>query len=187
MWYDTLGNLTYVVQSRDRVVIGPTEIPKFSGGFGTTIRYKRFSIDAFFNYEYGRLAQDGQVNFLIENIARINELQEVYDNRWTTPGQITWYPRFNVNGTESKGSGAQSGDRTFFKADYIRFKNLTVSYDLDPSKLKRYKISALRFYIQGTNLWTYNDWFSYDIEFVGTATGIVPQTRNITGGVQLIF
>jgi hypothetical protein len=90
-----------------------------------------------------------------------------------------------VNGTEAKSSGGQTGDRTYFKADYIRLKNVTLSYDVDGSVLKKFKISNVRFYLQGTNLWTYSDWFSYDIEFVGTATGIVPQTKNITVGLQI--
>ena len=187
MWYDTLGNLTYVVQARDRVIIGPTELPKYTGGWGNTFTYKHFTLDAFFQYQYGLYGNDGQVGFLIENIARINELQEVYKGRWTTPGQITWYPRFNINGSEPKGSGAQSGNRSFFKADYIRLKNVTLAYEIDSKLLKKYRINNARFYLQATNVWTYSDWFSYDIEFVGSATGIVPQTRNITVGLQLGF
>jgi hypothetical protein len=32
-----------------------------------------------------------------------------------------------------------------------------------------------------------SDWFSYDVEFVGTATGIIPQSKNYTIGLQLGF
>ncbi len=187
MWYDTLGNLTYQVQARDRVLLGPTALPKFQGGLRNTFTWKGFTLDIFFQYEYGRYANDGQVNFLYENIARINALQYVYDNRWTTPGQLTSIPRFNSNGTEAKSSGAQTGNRMWFKADYVRLKNLVISYDLDPTITKNLKINSARFYVQGTNLYTYSDWYSYDIEFVGTATGIIPQSKNITVGVQLGF
>lgn len=185
MWYDSLGNLTYLVQARDRVIIGPTELPKFTGGWNNTFSWKSFTLNAFFQYQYGLLASDGQVNFLIENIARLNELKDVYNNRWTTPGQVTFYPRFNVNGTEAKSSGAQTGDRTWFKADYIRLKSVTLSYDFSGTLLKKLKVSTAKLYVQATNLWTYSDWFSYDIEFVGTATGIVPQSKNITVGLQI--
>ncbi len=187
MWYDTLGNLTYQVTAKDRKIIGPQNTPKFQGGLRNSVSFKNFTFEWFFQYEYGRYANDGQVNFLDENIGRINVLEDVYKARWTTPGQITFFPRYNVNGTEAKSSGSQSGTRNFFKADYIRLKNVSVYYDLNPSIAKKIGLSTARFYVQGTNLWTKSDWFSYDIEFVGTATGIVPQSKNYTVGIQLGF
>jgi TonB-linked SusC/RagA family outer membrane protein len=187
MWYDSSGNLTYTVLAKDRVVIGPTLLSPYTGGLRTAFKYKGVLLDIFFQGEYGRWSTDGQVNFLYENIARINELQYIYDNRWTTPGQVTSIPRFNVNGTESKGSGAQSGDRMWFKADYIRLKNVLLSYDLPAKWVSKAKITNARIYVQATNLLTFSDWYSYDIEFVNTATGIIPQTKNITFGIQLGF
>jgi TonB-dependent starch-binding outer membrane protein SusC len=187
MWYDTLGNLTYVTAAKDRVVLGPTRTPDFQGGLTNTFTWKGITLSAFFQYEYGRWAQDGQVNFLSENLARINVLQYFYENRWTTPGQLTSVPRMNTAGAESKGSGAQSGNRTWFKADYIRLKNVTLSYDLPTSLSSKLHLNNARFYVTGANLWTYSDSFGYDVEFVGTATGIVPQSRIITAGIQVGF
>lgn len=187
MWYDSLGNLTYQVLAKDRKIIGPQNTPLYQGGLRNSLSFKNFTFDFFFQYEYGRYSSDGQANFLIENIARINVLKDAYDQRWTTPGQMTFFPRYLLTSAESKGSGAQSGTRTFFKADYVRLKNVAVYYDLSPSLVKKAGLSSFRFYVQGTNLWTASDWFSYDIEFVGTATGIVPQTKNYTVGVQVGF
>jgi TonB-linked SusC/RagA family outer membrane protein len=186
MWLDTLGNVTYQPLLRDRVYLGDTQ-PDFWGGWTNNFTYKGFTLDVFFQYEYGRMADDGQVNFMLENQARLNAFTDLYDNRWTTPGQITWYPKMRSAGAESKGSSALSGSRTLFKADYIRLKNVTLSYDISSDVLKKLKLSAARFYLQGTNLWTMSDWYSYDIEFVGSATGIVPQSRNITAGIQIGF
>jgi TonB-linked SusC/RagA family outer membrane protein len=186
MWLDTLGNITYQPQLRDRVYLGDTQ-PDFWGGWTNNFTYKGFTLDVFFQYEYGRMADDGQVNFMIENQARLNAFVDVYENRWTTPGQVTWYPRMVFAGAETKGSSALSGSRTLFKADYIRLKNVTLSYDLNSDVVRKLKLSNARFYLQGTNLWTLSDWFSYDIEFVGAATGIIPQSRNITAGIQIGF
>lgn len=186
MWYDAGGNLTYTVLAADRKYIGDQQ-PNYFGGLTNTFTYKGFELTIFFNYEYGRLAQDGQVNFMIENIARFNTNRDNYNGRWNTPGQITWWPRMNVNGTETKSSGGLSGSRTWFKADYIRLKNLMFAYNLNSEVTRRLKINNAKFYVQATNLWTYSDWFSYDIEFVGTATGIIPQTKNFTAGIQFNF
>jgi TonB-dependent starch-binding outer membrane protein SusC len=186
MWYDSLGNLTYLVLNKDRVVIGPSLIAPYYGGMSNTFSFKNISLTAQFNYEYGRYASDGQVNFLRESSGRINFLTDIYQNRWTTPGQLTSVPRMNL-GTEAKSSGPGGGDRTIFKADYIRLRNLELAYNLSPETAKKLKLNNARFYVQGTNLWTYSDWFSYDIEFVNTATGIIPQTKNITVGAQIGF
>lgn len=187
MWYDSLGNLTYQVLAKDRVVIGPTRLSPYSGGFRSTFRYKGVTLDLFLQGEYGRWANDGQISFLYENTGRINLLQDIYDHRWTAPGQITHVPRFNVNSSESKGSGPQSGDRMWFKADYIRLKNVLISYDIPAKWVSKAKLTNARIYLQATNLLTFSDYFSYDIEFVGTSTGIIPQTKNVTAGIQIGF
>lgn len=186
MWYDSLGNITYQVQSRDRVYIGDNQ-PEYWGGWSNNFNYKGFSLEIFFNYEYGRMAQDGQVLFGTENIARINALKLIYDQRWNVPGQITSYPRMGTSASEPKGTTAQTGDRTWFRADYIRLKTVTLSYDLPASIYKRLGLTSTHFYIQGTNLWTYQDTESYDVEFFNASTGIIPQSKMFTVGVQLGF
>ncbi len=186
MFYDSLGNYTYLTQNRDRVIIGPTGLAPYNGGLTNTFSFKGFSLDASFNYEYGRYGQDGQVNFLREATGRINFLQQIYDDRWTTPGQLTETPRMNLN-AEAKAGASAGGNRTWFKADYIRLRNVTLAYDFNAETIKKLKLNSARFYVQGTNLFTYADWYSYDVEFVGDATGIIPQSKNITVGLQVGF
>ncbi len=186
MWLDTFGNLTYQVVARDRVFIGDNQ-PNYLGGWNNTFSYKGFTLEGFLQYEYGRKVNDGQVNFLIENLSRFNQLQEVFDKRWTTPGQVTSFPRQNANGSESKGSGALTGSRTFFNADYVRLKNVTLSYDVPATIYNRLHLNSARFYVSGTNLYTFTDVRSYDVEFFGTATGIIPQSKMFLVGLQVGF
>ncbi|HUC80970.1 MAG TPA: TonB-dependent receptor [Flavisolibacter sp.] len=186
MWYDSTGNLTYqIVTPKDNKVLGD-ELPEFTGGLTNTFTYKGFSLDVFFQYEYGRLVNDGQVSFLSEASGRINWLQEVYDKRWTTPGQVTSVPRMNLY-AEQKNSGAQAGSRMWYKGDYVRLKYVTLSYDLPTSIASRLRLSGLKVYVQGTNLYTYADSPSYDPEFLGAGTGQIPQSRNYTVGLQIGF
>lgn len=186
MWLDSAGNLTYQIQTpRDNRIIGD-QLPEYTGGLTNTFTYKGFSLDVFFQYEYGRLVSDGQINFLSETSGRINWLKEVYDNRWTTPGQITSVPRMNLY-AEQKNSGAQGGTRMWYKGDYVRLKYVTLSYDLPTSIANRLRMSAVKFYVQGTNLYTFADSPSYDPEFQGAGTGQIPQAKNYTVGLQIGF
>lgn len=188
LFYDINNNITYLPIAADRVILGDIQ-PEFYGGFNNTFEYKGFGLDFLFQYEYGRLVSDGQVSFLSENGNRqFNTLQSIFDKRWTTPGQITSVPRPFDTGVESQGANAAIGsNRLFFKADYIRLKNITFSYNLPKTWLERSKLSQVRLYIQGANLFTYDDFPGYDPEFVGTGTGIIPQSKNYTFGIQVGF
>lgn len=190
MWYDSTGALTYAPIAKDRYYagVGAGGLPPYTGGITTTLAYKGLSLEVNASYQYGQIIGDGQYNFLMENIARINTIHENYDNRWTTPGQITYIPRANASGTEPNAGGAQTGDRLLMSTDFIRVRSITLNYDLPGTVLGRLKISNARFYVQGGNLFTYAPAFKgYDPEFVSTATGIIPQSKNVTMGVQLSF
>jgi len=187
MWYDSLGNLTYNPQAKDRYYAGVGGgLPPITGGLSSTLAYKGVSVDVQFSYQYGQLLSDGQYNFAMETVARVNLLQENYINRWTTPGQITYVPRAN-GVAEPNGVGQGSGDRFLQKTDFIRMRSITLAYDFGSTFLNRLKVAAARFYVQGGNLFTHTAFKGYDPEFVATATGIVPQSKNITAGVQFVF
>jgi TonB-linked SusC/RagA family outer membrane protein len=186
MWYDSTGNLTYQIQSpKDLRIIGD-ELPEFTGGLNNTLSYGGFTLDVFFQYEYGRLVNDGQVAFLTEASGRINWLQNIYEDRWTKPGQVTSVPRMNL-AAEQRSSGAQAGSRLWYSGDYVRLKNIMLSYDIPTNLASKLRVSTAKFYIQGTNLYTYTDAPSYDPEFLGAGTGQIPQSKNITVGIQLGF
>jgi len=188
MWFDINRNITYQPLAADRVYLG-NSLPNHFGGMQNTFSYKGFELNVFFNYEYGRVINDGQYNFLRENGTRLtlNALREVADRRWTTPGQITDIPRPFVNGPEVRSVNMNTGSATLLKADYIRLKQLTLAYNFRPAMLRSLGLSMARLYVQGVNLWTYTDYPGYDPEFLGDATGILPQTKNYTVGVQIGF
>ncbi|WP_439881261.1 SusC/RagA family TonB-linked outer membrane protein [Pontibacter sp. MBLB2868] len=188
MFYDINDNIVYTPLNADRRVIGDTQ-PDWYGGLTNNFQYKGFELDFMFQYEYGRMQSDGQLNFLMENGNRsFNTLQYYFDNRWTSPGQITSVPRPFDAGVEPGGVNHVTGSsRTFNKVDYIRLKSITFSYNVPATFLSFARLSNAKIYAQGTNLFTYDDYKGYDPEFFGTATGIIPQSKNYTVGLQLGF
>jgi TonB-dependent starch-binding outer membrane protein SusC len=193
MWYDSLGNITYNPQAKDRYYagVGAFGLPPITGGFSSTIAYKGVILDMQFAYQYGQLLSDGQYNFAMETSGRVNWVHDSYDYRWTTPGQVTHIPRAQA-GAEPNSAGAGTGDRFLQKTDMIRLRSVTLSYDFNRAVLNKLKMSSARFYVQGGNLFTYTSFKGYDPEFVlqttaSTAAGIVPQSKNVTAGVILSF
>ena len=185
MWYDINGNITYNPQAADRKIFGNI-YPTHFGGWNNTFSFKGFSLDAFFQYEYGRVRTDGQYAQMMRmGGATVNQLKQGYLERWQNPGDVASAPR-PYNGLADLNSvGWGTGTRYLFKTDYIRLKQLTLSYDLaNPKKLH---VEGVRLYVQGINLWTYTEWQGYDPEFTGDNFGIIPQSKNITVGAQIRF
>lgn len=185
MWYDINGNITYNPTAADRKIVGNIYPSKF-GGWNNTLSYKGFSLDVFFQYEYGRIRQDGQYQQMMRMAgATVNTLLYGYNTRWQKPGDVVPTPR-PFNGLADFNSvGWGTGTRYLFKTDYIRLKQLTLGYDITSELAKRMKIDGARIYVQGINLWTYTKWPSYDPEFTGDNFGIIPQSKNITVGLQV--
>jgi TonB-dependent starch-binding outer membrane protein SusC len=187
-WLDSLGNPTYLVVPKDRYYagIGANGLPPVTGGFNSTMSFRGITLDAQFAFQYGQIISDGQYNFAMETQGRVNTIYENFDNRWTTPGQITTIPRANT-AAEQNNTGPGGGDRFLQKTDMIRLRSLTLSYDFARGLLQKLKVNNARFYLQGGNLWTYTAFKGYDPEFVTTATGIVPQSKNFTVGFNIGF
>lgn len=187
MWYDINGNITYNPTAADRKVIGDI-YPSHFGGWNNLFSYKGFSLEAFLQYEYGRVRADGQFQQMMRMAgATVNTLLYGYNTRWQKPGDIVPTPR-TVNGLADINSvGWGTGTRYVFKTDYVRLKQITLSYDVPGQVMKRFKLEGARFYVQGLNLWTYTKWPSYDPEFTGDNFGIIPQSKNVIMGLQLRF
>jgi TonB-linked SusC/RagA family outer membrane protein len=187
MWYDINGNYTYTPAAADRKFLGSI-YPKQVGGWNNTLSYEGFSAEVFFQYEYGRTRIDGQYQQMMRMAgATVNTLRYGYETRWQNPGDVVATPRAFNGLADYNSSGWGSGSRYLFKTDYIRLKQITLGYDITQALCKRLHIDGAKFYVQGLNLWTYTGWNSYDPEFTGDNFGIIPQSKNITAGVQVKF
>jgi hypothetical protein len=130
MWYDINGNLTYQPTTADRRFLGTIYPSKF-GGWTNNFSYKGFELDAFFQGEYGRRRFDNQLQQegRLGN-AGLNVHHYFYDNRWTQPGQIAFIPKPLSSTAEQVSSSWNTGDRWYYKTDYIRLKQITLSYNI---------------------------------------------------------
>lgn len=194
MWYDPSGNITYLVRTADQRPLGHSGISKQFGGFTNTFTFKGFELSGLLQYDLGRTIQNAQEFRLADNAGALrNSLAYYFDNRWTTPGQITSVPRPANNRTELSGrvSSYQSGPRFFQDASYLRLKQVTLSYSVPATVVSRVKLSSVKVYAQAINAFTWTKWTGFDPEFAievdGTRDnqGIIPQSRSYTFGVQI--
>jgi TonB-linked SusC/RagA family outer membrane protein len=176
------------VTQAQRAIIGSTS-PKGFGSFTTSLSYKGFSLDAQFNYEYGHLVYDnwGFITWSDGFNPQLNRIQKQL-RRWQKPGDITDVPKYVYSGAMN--SNAESS-RWYYKGDYIRLRDLTLSYDLPKRITDLAKLNSAHFYVRGTNLWTKA--FDKDITFDpeqpinGTNDFQVLIQRTVSVGVSVGF
>lgn len=188
MYYDKDGYITYNPTLEDRVWVG-TKDPKFYGGFNNDFKWKGLTLSLFFQFQKGAVSYWSDKTVLIDYAGDTNLWQEVYDNYWKQPGDVTWVPKPSVGGAYP-GSPRQHNDVStliFEKTDYLKLKNISLSYDFPRSVTKFLHLSSLQVYGSVYNVWTTTTYPGYDPEFIGNDRGIYPQSRSYTVGVKFDF
>ena len=129
--------------------------------FSTALNYKGFTLDAQFNYQYGNLVYDnwGFISWSDGFNPQLNKIRKQL-GRWQKPGDITDIPKYVYGGANV--SNAESS-RWYYKGDFVRLRDLTLSYTVPKSATNVLKLDNIRFYVRGTNLWTKA--FDKDITF----------------------
>jgi TonB-dependent starch-binding outer membrane protein SusC len=193
MWYDLNNNISYLSRTADQRPLGHDILTKQFGGLTNTISYKGIELSAFLQYDFGRVLPNLQELRLADNAGALrNGLAYYWNNRWTTPGQITDVPRPADARTEISGriSSYQTQARFFQDASYIRLKQLNLSYTFPNKVINHLGFQTLRVYAQAVNLLTWTKWTGFDPEFFELSSGLsnqgsVPQARNFTFGIQI--
>lgn len=134
-----------------------TSDPDFFGGFRNTFRFKGFSLTAQLNYRWGQRVLHSWHSFTHADGSRGlgstgNVARSIYERRWQQPGDITDTPIFVVS---RNNQGRQRSTRFLYDGSYITLRDLIVDYTLPRSLTNKWKMSNVRVFVQGSNLWLY--------------------------------
>ena len=149
MWKDIDQNDT--IDTRDMVSLGRT-IPRWTGGFNTTIRWKNLSLFARMDFALGHKQMDFQQMWSLGSFqGEFNATQLVKDT-WTPENPNAKYPRY----TWADQLNAKNFDRPssmfWVNSSYLAIREISLSYTVPSSLLQRAKIAGLTFTATGQNL-----------------------------------
>lgn len=167
------GNIDY----KDVVYLGNSN-PKFSGGFGPTITYKRnLKISAFFNFRSSYNVVNG-TKMTTTNMYGFNNQSTAVLRRWRNPGDVTDIPR----ALYAFGYNWLGSDRYVEDASFLRFRSVTVRYNVGADVVKKLHIKNLSAYLTGENLMTFTNYTGQDPEVTtrGTTGPFTVLTDNST-------
>ena len=187
-WHQVNPNDT--IDSRQYVYVGRTT-PQIMGGFSTVVNYKGFTLYAQFDYALG---------FVILNNEKMRGLSQVQGSQNSTVDVLnTWSPS-NTSGTlprfywanqgrnyATDASGNNPAANFWEKGNFLMLRELTLSYDVSPSDLKKAlnKIHGARFFVTGNNLAYFTKYSGNFPEVGGVDQGKFPLPRRLTLGFNL--
>lgn len=173
------------IDDKDRTFIGNPN-PDFTYGFNTRFMYRNFDFEALF---YG-VAGGKVLNFtkwfldFYPSFAGIGKSTRTL-NAWTPTNTNTDVPRFeNVSNFSTNGVlnsyYVESGS-------YFRCRSVKIGYTLPASMLRKAGIDKLRFFLQGTNLFTVTKYTGTDPAVSGVDTNFGVDVGNYPVNRQVLF
>ena len=109
------------------------------------------------------------------------------DNRWSPSNPAGSYPRVDERASNSVNGGAYPNTFWLNDASFIRLKNVELGYTIVSPLFTRIKLSNVRVYASGFNLFTITRVKDYDPEGNSGSGQFYPQQRIINLGLNVSF
>lgn len=165
-----------VIDEKDQVRKKYGITPEIVYGVNLGLSYKNFDLSVLFQ---------GQAHAYLNIQPSLNYHPDFFYGRWQKEGD-NQYPR--VFRDMNSGSGPSNYSSTFWlrKADFIRLKNVNLSYNLPKRLVSKASLTGARFYVAGSNLFTIDNIDYFDPESnSGSGMGAYPIQRTVTIGLDL--
>ena len=175
--------------------------PKITGSFGNTFSWKGLKLNVFFTYSFGNVLRlDALCPVYSGDYSDLTASMKEMKNRWMVPGDenVTNIPTIptvrqmdEINSLNNAYSAYNYSTERVAKGDFIRLKELSLSYDLPKKVFEGQKaVSSFGVKVSATNLWlAYADkkLNGRDPEYYNTGGVSSPNPRQFTLTVKLGF
>lgn len=164
-----------------------SSLPKFTGGFNNTLKYKEFDLSVFTYFSTGAKIYDTLYGNLMHSGGTVGKQLSVDNyNSWQKPGDITDVPRFVINNTDL---GNSQSTRFLHDGSFMRVKNITLGYSLKKNWLESIHLSNVRVYLMAENPFTLAKHKGMDPEsaLTGLTDNDIPNVKTFTLGLNVGF
>ena len=173
---------------------GPTD-PTITGSLGNVFSYKNWRLNVFMSYSFGNVIRLDPV--FRNRYSDLSSTPREFKNRWAKPGDeaqtnIPVIALRRYNQQDSKLSYAYNAYNystvRIAKGDFIRLKEVSLSYDFPTSLAESLKMNTLSLKLQATNLlllYADRKLNGQDPEFFNTGGVAAPIPRQFTLTLRL--
>ena len=175
-----------IINGDDRVVMNASSVmPKYTFSFGFNVGYKGIALTTAFQGVAGiKVYPAANLAFPFNNGA--NATWEWATDTWTPERPNARLPLLTTAATSNF---TQRSDFWLRDGDYVRLKNIQLSYAFPTSLLEKVKINKLTVYANAENLLTFSKYKDMDPESLLNRTDIYtyPMMKTFTAGVNVTF
>ena len=162
---DQDGNVTSTgiyFQEREKIDFleySGTADPTDFGSFGNTFQWKGLKLNVFFTYSFGNVVRLDPV--FARSYSDLDAMPKEFNNRWVVPGdeKVTDIPvissrmqNYNDSNLSYAYNAYNYSSARIAKGDFIRLKEVSLSYDFPKKWVSAMKMNSLSLKVQGTNL-----------------------------------
>ncbi len=164
---------------------GSSAVPKATGGFNFSVRYKDFELGSVFTYQFGGKVLDESYQALMNNRYGYAMHTDMF-KAWKQEGDITDVPRLDQS-QASNFDGATT--RWLVSSNYLSIKNITLSYNLPKSILRPIGMKSTRLTAGMENVYTFTarKGLNPTQSFRGRAINVYMPARVVTFGLNVSF
>ena len=183
------GETTNNYNEAQRAFQGKSALPTITAGGYVHFDFAGFFLDANMYYAGGHMVYEDWTRYIhandLFNTLYFNSINTLMD-RWQEPGDVTDVAKvtFSIEPWRTHSKYLHEGD-------YIRLKDLTFGYNLKSEYADVMGLSSARFFVKGTNLWTWvkDDNLVYDPEMgIDGFTGLgTPPVKTFSLGININF
>jgi len=192
-WEYEDGTKAPAIATATDAVVYKNTTPKVYGGFTNTFTYKKISLNTLFTFQFGGYMYYGTQGTLMD--ARFANNSTMILRRWRKPGDITDVPKVQDGDFTSWGYSLPLTCNVY-SSDYIRLKNVTLSYSLPEKLMKKAQIADMSIFISGQNLLLFTPYPGADPEVTSTDNSsatqgfdrnMMPNAKIYTIGLKVNF
>lgn len=195
----TIVNNSSMLDANDLVYSG-TYNPPYNTSFSNSFRYKNLELSFMFIYYGGHVMRDVAAGYYHSTNrpyeTEISNIDKVHGNFWRQPGDENnpdIGPAYKPGVSSSLAYIWYAADKHIQKADYVKLRDLSLSYYFPKQLISKAKISDLRVIFQAQNIWRWSAnknnldpevWTSPQLTYASRGTAIPP---TFTFGLNISF
>lgn len=149
MWKDIDMNDT--IDFRDMTSLG-RQLPRWTGGFNTTVSWNGLSLFARFDFGLGHIQQDFMQLWSMASAQGTFNATELVKETWTPENPDAKYPRYVWADQLNTKNFDRPSSIFYVNSSYLAIRQVTMSYALPVEWLSKVKIAGLTLSLTGQNL-----------------------------------